>query len=244
MRRGSVPGLVLLFGATALVTGLASLPLAMVAGLAGVAPQAGRISGSVWNGRIEDIVVAGRDVGDARLSLELLPLLTGVATADVTINGGPLTGRGKVTLRGRRVSVSDAQLIGDLGGLNVRDLFGAPMQGTLDVRAASLTLSDGACEAGTVDVSTDTLIAALTPYGGTGFVLQGSGTCADGVLNLPLSGEGPDGRVAAILRLAPAGYQIDLTIVPMDQRIGMVLAQNGFSNSNGIYRRVQRGSIS
>ena len=228
--------------AAALAVGAALFPLSLALRLAG-APVTGTPSGTVWNGRIEDAAVQGQPLGLVTLRPRLFPLLGGTLDADVTMDGPLGTGEARVKAKGQRVILLDAAADLDLAATSARDAFGQPLRGRAQVETPSLTLAGGACEAGTLDVTTDLLTQAAAQLGAPalGAPLAGQGACEDGMLVLPLTGRGAAGEAEALLRLGPARYTTALTLTPDDPRAGQVLEAYGFKRSAGGFTLVTRG---
>ncbi|MBB4657615.1 type II secretion system protein N [Parvularcula dongshanensis] len=226
----------------ALIVGIALLPLSLALAVAN-APVEGDPDGTVWNGRIENARVQGLTLGTLGIRLHALPLLSGAVRGDVTA-GGPLgTGGARLSREGDTTVVTKLDASVELSALAFRDAFGQPLTGTAALRSEELVLSDGGCRSGELTVSTDLLRAAARAYGGTGFDLDGTGQCRDGVLTLPLSGSGADGEGSAYLRLSPGRYVTELTLRPTDPAVGHALTAYGFTRGQGGYTLVTRGSF-
>lgn len=239
----SIKALALLFTVTTVVTLAARLPLALVMLVANVPIEAERVSGTVWNGKIQNAWVQGYPIGDIAVSGRAMPLLTGKGGADLRFSGGMLRGQAGVVVGGSSVAIDDADLIVDLEALNLRDAFGAPMAGLIEAKIPSLKVADGRCEGGTIEVATDTLQRSAVSYGGEGFLLTGTGECTDGALDLPLAGDGPEASATIAIRVAREGYMTVLTIDPKTSDLEQALDAFGFEQVGSTYQLIQRGDI-
>lgn len=239
----SIAGLVGLFVVTTIVTLIARFPLALALVIADAPLQAERVTGTIWNGRIENAWIAGYPVGHIDVSAAFWPLLTGKAAADIAVQGPMLQGQGKVSVARQRAAMREAAFAINLSALGVPTAFGPPLDGRVDVQVRDLQLVGTECRSADVSLATDALHRAVQPYGLDGMMLAGEGRCADGVFNLPLAGESADGRAEIDLRVAASGYMTELALTPTDPRIGRLLVDVGFQADRGTYRLIERGEV-
>ena len=224
--------------------GAALFPLSLALSLSG-APLEGEARGRVWNGVIKDARIAGTDLGTVRLRPRLLPLLRGTLAAPFEVDGPSGQGRGAATLSGAAVVLERYDGTLTLSALGARDPFGRPLSGTAEIDARGLHLTEAGCQAGTLTVSTDALTEAARALGAAPAAprLAGEGACADGVLTLPLSGEGPSGRAAVDLRVAGRRYTTEVTLDPTDPRAAQALTALGFQRTANGYNLITRGAF-
>ncbi|MEM9420978.1 MAG: type II secretion system protein N [Pseudomonadota bacterium] len=243
MKPVSFPGMVVLFIAGMLVSAVAALPLSLVLWAVGAPLEAERISGTIWNGRIENAWIAGYPAGDIGVSGEVAPLLNGRVAADLSVKGAIATGRASVLLGVNRIEFRSADLAVELSAMELRDAFGAPMEGLVRLKTDGLSLSREACTDGQLHFSTDTLQRTARRYGGKGFALAGLGRCEEGAFILPLRGEGEEGVADAMIRVTLQGYTTELTVVPADEALANALHLYGFQQQGDAYSLVQRGTL-
>lgn len=233
----------LLFGVTALLSAGIQFPLSLAIKLSGVPIQADRMTGTVWSGRLEGASLEGYPIGNVEMGAAFLPLLTGQLSARVDVDGPIARGKALISARPGRVRLNDAEALIWIAPLQLKDAFGAPMAGVVDITANDLVIADGACQAGQVSLSTDAYERSAVRYGGEGFPLSGDGVCEEGVFLLPLSGAGAEGSVEASIRVSKAGYQTELLVEPTDPQFGSLLAAYGFQQRGTQYSLIQRGEV-
>ncbi|MEM9232629.1 MAG: type II secretion system protein N [Pseudomonadota bacterium] len=235
---------ILLFAGTALLAVLVQFPLSLALRVSGAPVAADRVTGSVWAGRIEGATVQGYALGDVDVSAKLLPLITGRLVAAVDIEGPIARGHAVVTAQSGSLKFDETEAAVNIAPLALRDAFGAPMSGIVNLTADELELSaDGRCLGGRAGLSTDTLQRSAVRYGGEGFQLSGEGACQDGVFILPLAGMGPEGSADVTIRVSRAGYQTEVVFVPTDQQLAAALSAYGFERDGGQYSLIQRGDV-
>lgn len=235
--------LILLFFGVVIISALVMLPLSLAVRLSGVAIQAERISGTVWNGRIEKAWVTGYPVGDVDVNGHFLPLLKGTLVADLNVRGALVTGQGQVTASPNRLRFEDTDLVVDLAATNFRDALGSPMAGQVIATVPNLSLNREGCVSGSAKVSTNTLRSSARRYGGQGFDLTGQGRCQDGLFILPITGEGPEGRVNINVQISAQGYTTTMVVEPRLAELAEALQIYGFQKEGTAYSLIQRGEI-
>lgn len=223
----------------------ATFPLATAIGLSG-APVEGQASGTIWNGQVDDAEVEGTELGTVEVRTHLRPLLSGTLRADLTVDGPSGKGAGLVERRGEGVLIRDAAGTIDLASLGGAGPFGLPMAGEAAVTATDLVLTPAGCAGGAVTASSGFLREAARSYGGEGFDLSGDGVCRDGVIVLPMRGQGGEGAADLLLRITPGPrttYVSDFSFRPADPRLGGALRAVGFREAAGSYSLVTRGAF-
>ena len=160
-------------------------------------------SGTVWNGRVENVMYGIQPVGDVAFRTNLTALLTGVVSGEFSLSGGSITGEGKVSSGlGGRTRLADIRAMGgtrDLLNLQqeVRDL-----NGQFRLNLSELVIDNQHCETAEGTVWTDILTRTEARWNWIGPELSGPVSCADGDLLVVLSGATPAGeRVNASLEV-------------------------------------------
>jgi hypothetical protein len=229
----------------ALVAVAATFPLATAIGLAGL-PVEGRASGTVWNGRVDGAVIEGAALGTLTIRTEALPLLTGVQTARLSLDGPGVTAAGLVTKRGEMIEARDLTGTVDLGAIGLPSLTGLPFSGDASVVDGAAVLTPKGCAEAALPVTATLRPAAGMPLFADGLTLEGTGRCEDGVLVLPLAGQGQGGSASALLRLTlgvPLRYTAELSLRPVDPRAAAALRAYGFREGPGGYSFARRGTF-
>lgn len=233
-----------LFTLTAITAAVALFPLQLALSLAAAPVAAERVTGTVWKGRLEGASMQGYQIGDIDVAARFLPLLTGRLQAGVHIEGPIARGDAVVTARPGVLRFDDTEARVNIATLQLKDAFGAPMSGMVDLTADDLVLTEeGRCLGGKVSVWTDTLERSAVRYGGQGFLLAGEGACQEEVLVLPLNGRGPEGSAEVTIRVSRLGYQTELVIEPTDQQLAAALSAYGFERQGTQYSLIQRGDV-
>lgn len=229
----------------AAITAMAFMPLSLALSLANVPILAERVEGTVWNGRLQNAWVSGYPLGTVHVSARALPLLRGRVGADVMVDGPVVRGRAflGVGTGGETFVLRSAALDLSIQPLGFTDAFGAPMAGRIQAKSDRITLRDGQCVDGALQVATDTLAVSARRIGGEGFVLRGNGRCEAGAMVLPLAGEGTEGSAEVQVRVSNTSYTTEMAVVPRSPELAEALAFFGFEEQAGIYRWYLRGEI-
>ena len=188
-KRGSRALIYVLAIAALIILALALMPLKLAVGLAGLEDSrfsARDITGTIWNGRIEQARMGPFALGDLNASVRFFPLLTGRVTMDLdrpaSAENSGLTAA--ISKQGSDMLVENATTM-----LSVGQAL-APLPVTnISLDDFSTRFSAGRCQSasGRVRLSLDANIPGLDLKQG----LLGNAICDDGVLVLPLtSGSG------------------------------------------------------
>lgn len=217
--------LILVFAAAFVLCLLAAFPLALALSLSPLPAQgfhARAVSGSIWAGRAEGAGFGSAPLGDLRVSLSPLALLTGKARfsfAPQVAGAGP-TGA----------------VVAAKGGFAVEGVTAAiPMPPLVPGVAATLALQDfsvafggNACRAaaGTVTADVRTEASAMS--------LSGTATCAGDRLLLPLTGRTPAGDASLFVHVAgDSAYTYEIKLAPGTAETDAGLAAAGFVREGG-----------
>jgi len=230
---------------TVCIAGAAGFPLSLALDLAG-AEAAGlsalRVTGSVWNGRIERAALGTRLLGDVALGLDPGALLRGDLRLHWRLEHPGIDGEGDLLrLDGGGLAIADTRLAGRLQALPTL----IPLVGELRFEAERILLDDESCQATAVRLWTDALVRSRAHLDWQGPVLEGRAACSDGALALPLAGEDKNSRITIEMRLTPdLDYAADLSIVTEDTRLQRRLRLLGFAaEAEGSYRLRQAGRL-
>lgn len=233
----------LLFSVTTITTLIARVPLAVALAIANPPLKAEHISGTIWNGEIDNAWVDNYPLGNIRISSEFLPFLTGKIAGELETSGGLLDGATRFQVGRRSLRLWEGTFQTHLELLRAQTAFGTPLQGRVDIQVMALELSGRTCRDGALSVATDALQRAVEPFGARGMMLSGDGHCEDGALVLPLSGSGPDGTAEINIRIGGEGYMTEVYITPTDRAVGEVLMQYGFNRNGARYGLIERGAL-
>jgi len=223
-------GRILIFLAALAVWLIVLLPLKTVAIAAGGADRLGYqdVFGTVWNGRVYGLELAGEPVREIALSMRPAALLTGQAAADWLIEDASLSGNGRIALGAGRVEVSGASLVVPLSRLAAADWPGMDPGEPVFVRLPRLVFVDGDCRQADGAVRTGALVTLGAAYGFEGPVLEGGLSCRDGVLALAMRGETDALSVTADADLRANGYDWRVTARTGNADLADALALAGF----------------
>lgn len=186
------------------------------------------VSGSVWDGRIDRLTVAGVDLGDVTASLSPWSLLIGRARLDLTRNGGGDPLRGAISVSRNAVGVDEFDASVPIGAA----LAPLPI-GSVETSKLSVRFVGGACirASGGARVRLSGSLAGVTLAEG----LAGVAVCDGKYVRLPLASQ--SGQERLDFRLAADGsYVADLIAVePAADRVAGLTAL-GFTAVPGGYR--------
>ena len=210
----------------AIVMALVSLPLAVVLPMAlpadsGIAAR--KAEGSIWEGILRDVTVAGLPLGDTGIALDVLPLVIGKARLGFASN----VLRGIVETSSGRVGLADATGVIDLAGrLRPLPVSRLTLEGvTTEFRDQRCAVARGRVRA---DVAGD--VGGLSLPGG----LSGTVRCDGNEIVVPLVGQSGMERID--LRITQNGkWRADLSVRTTDPTIAARLLSSGFSTGPGGY---------
>ncbi len=204
-----------------------------------------RVEGTLWYGQIQNASYQAYPVGTISLKTKFFPLLIGRASSQIVVSGVPLKASGHISgSLGGRVNISDTALIMDLGRYNIRDAFDLPMEGLLRLDISTLELVKKSCEAGEFRVWTDSLVSTAKRYKGTGFPLEGQGKCEEGVLTLPVTGEGGSEVVRLDIMLQNnLDYIAEVKVKSQTPGLIAALQLYGFDTKGDQLVMIQRGNL-
>ncbi|MEM7493248.1 MAG: type II secretion system protein N [Pseudomonadota bacterium] len=237
--------LVVLVGATLLT------PLGFVLKQSGVDRSgAGWASaeGSIVQGRINGLYVGTQPIGDVRMTLRPLSLLSGKATYDVTWSGPGGRGSGLLSASRNALELSDVRAQQRVQAIEGLAPAVRAVGGEVRLRDGAAKVTRAGCERASGDISTDTLSLAAKQYGKQFGELSGPISCLEGAFVVNLDGTGPDGdRVTVAASATPLGQtSFAATVTTSDSEISFLLPRLGFerrgddwqyiNNSDGVVR--------
>lgn len=191
------------------------------------------VEGNIVEGRINGFFIQSQPIGDVRLKLKPMSLLSGKATYEVTWSGAGGRGSGLASLSSDQLDLTDVraqQMVQSIEGL-------APpvraIGGEVRLAAGRATLTRAGCEAAGGTLSTDTLALAALQYGKSFGELSGPISCLDGAFIVNLDGRAEnDDRVTIAASASPLGATtFAATVTTMDSDLVFVLPRLGFERN-------------
>ncbi|MEO1251887.1 MAG: type II secretion system protein N [Pseudomonadota bacterium] len=235
----SAKALGLLFAVGFLVTGVLAAPASLIKPFLDggqIQIEFQEITGTLWRGRIERLSVSGSFLGDIAFTIQPAALLTGRASADLSVSGGPAIGSGQIgaSLLRQRVLARDVEMEFNLNSITDYSLFGIPYQGRMRAKIDRLVLSRRGCILAEGEVWTDALDATSQQFLGDGLSLSGTLQCDDDRLAIDLSGANTKGETEIAIKVAPdMTYQISAVVRPREAQLNADLQMMGFESENG-----------
>lgn len=231
----------LLLFALALAGALAwTLPLSFVMERSGAAAYGltwQEAEGTLWNGRLSGVAYGAQPIGEARLALQPMALLSGVVRYDVDWTGPP--GRGRARLSVGRGHVEAEHVVVDLTLANLPGLAREVRDsgGTASLTARRVRFEDGRCIAADGEARTTALKTVGARYGRALPELAGRIGCEAGMLVLPLEGESDEGeRVDVLARVGLVDVSsVQASVRGASAALETRLALMGFVLEDGAY---------
>lgn len=227
-----------LFAGLVLVWLIILLPLKAVMMMAGGASAFGYqdVYGSVWDGRVYGMRVAGVPIREIEMAADPLPLLAGRLAARWRVSDDSARGRGHVSIGGSTVQVSDMDLLVSIDRLGLRSFPGLDRSQMIDMDITALSLRDGRCESVQGRVQTTALVQFASTYGFEGPALLGVLSCDDGRLVITLDGAGADLELTGAVHMDQTTYTWDLELRTRRPELADALALAGMARSGDIWR--------
>lgn len=200
--------------------------------------SAERVRGSVWAGVAEGAQVGGVSLGDLRLGLDPLGVVSGGLGLRFS-SSGALAAQGVARFGGGGWSVEDLGGDAPIAALAT----GAPLEGSVIVDGVRVRFARGRCLEARGDISTDALTRSGAALSWRGPELAGAFACAeDGSALAEMTGE--DGRAAAAVTLKLFGdgrVSLETKILPKDDALAQVLPLAGFAPGPQGFSRLDEG---
>jgi len=227
-----------LFAGLVLVWLIILLPLKAVMMMAGGASAFGYqdVYGSVWDGRVYGMRMAGVPIREIEMAADPLPLLAGRLAARWRVSDDSARGRGHVSIGGSTVQVSDMDLLVSIDRLGLRSFPGLDRSQMIDMDITALSLRDGRCEFVQGRVQTTALVQFASTYGFEGPALLGVLSCDDGRLVITLDGAGTDLELTGSVQMDQTTYTWDLELRTGRPELADALALAGMTRSGDIWR--------
>ncbi|MFT5931446.1 MAG: hypothetical protein ACI93G_000526 [Hyphomonas sp.] len=233
--------LILVFVAALAFGILSGVPLSFMMRNAGLVDQGvswQQARGTIWHGQVTGLGYRGQPVGALDVTSSPFSLLSGAIVSDVKWVGQPGRGRGNIKLSGSSMNLS-----GFAAELDISRLSGIHPElrrvgGVLKLsNAAAHVDSAGTCKSASGAAQLDLVRRLGIQYGRDWPMLAGAPTCNDGNLELPLTGDGPNGeRFEITLRARPDGRTgMDVHVERLDAQATAALAAMGFTNTGNGY---------
>lgn len=235
----SVRNLSLLFAGVLALVLIGTAPLALALRLAGAEARglsAARVSGSVWNGRLEDASFQGAPLGEVQLGLDPAGLVMGGGRFRFVLEG-PVSGRGLAQLRGARLGFPQL----DLSGPTSAFAPGLPFAARVRLEGVEAQFHDGACRRAGGRVLLDEIaLGRGAPL--PGLQLSGPVACRAGAWTADLAGQAAGVNVEADVRIDGAGrYRLVTQVRTTDPTIEAALGLSGFERTLDGFRRTDHG---
>lgn len=233
--------LIIIFAVVLAASIIARTPLGFAMEQAGLKAQGvsySHVAGTIWNGRLHGVDVAGQSIGDVTFKLKPAALLTGALAFDLGIDGltGAGRGSGKIGLN-RTVSIENAIAdinIQTLARLDPR-LRQAPAQLTATIKHLEIT-GDGACRKADGVISTDILTSLGGRYAWEGPPMSGPVSCHNNALRIVLQNDGGPDDITASVDLHPSGvYDVTARMQTTNTNVRQALLALQFENRDGAY---------
>lgn len=239
--------LALIGAASFLIAGMSTAPASLLAAVATrAAPllSIGGAEGTVWRGAFTDVAHDGIHLGRVDFRLSLLSLFAARIGADLTVSGGALDAKARVTASRDRIGIENARARFNLAAIRRYTIFGLRYQGTADVTAKRISLSRRFCAADDARIATTALDGIARRWTGEGMPLAGVASCEEGVLVISLAGENREGGVTLTTRVSPDfAYKMAVTAAPRRDEMRAALRAFGFLEDNAALSYLASGRL-
>jgi general secretion pathway protein N len=184
------------------------------------------VSGSVWNGRLEDMRLRGIRFGDVRARLDAFALMTGTQRVHLQARDASAD-----LIGGATQGFAHATAVLDLDALNI------PLGGVLRLEDASILFENGRCTQAegrvTADVAQD---AWKAPE------LSGGLSCNGSLAVARLSGRDGNAEVNITFSIgADLRYRLQARVASPDAKLRLALGLVGFAEDAGEMQRIDQG---
>jgi hypothetical protein len=237
---------IVLFVVLVVIVGVvATVVFAPMAWLAGFAAQRAPglsyvgASGSIWNGRLQQVVLNGQEIGDIAVRLQPAKLFSGQAAAHLSLIRSDLAGETEISygLGSQRVEVRDLNLSGNTSALAILPFQVRALDGQFTMDVSEAMLVNGACEAAAGSVASDVLTRGGPTWGWTGPPLTGVVRCEDGVFTMEAAGHADEGeQVTAEIALSPGlTGTLKAQVLSAQPAAAEALRRAGFTQTGSAY---------
>lgn len=229
----------LAMGLVALIAFVAFLPMRIALDMAGVARwgiSAREVRGTVWDGRLYQLMIGDMAIGSVEASLAPAPLLMGRARFDIVRRvGAPDDIAGAFTVGPGRIGIDDVT-----GAVPIGRLFAPLPLASLEMEDVSAYFTGDRCgqAGGRVRARLSGLLPGLNLSQG----LAGSVACDGEAVLLPLVSQSGMERIT--LRLMRSGrYVAEMRVDTADAALADALGQAGFARSGDSLLLKVEGSL-
>lgn len=235
--------LVLIFLVALPIGLIALMPLSLVLDWAKPARagfSAAAASGTIWDGRVAQAWLSDLFLGDAKVGLQPLSLLSGRPQIGFRLEGGDFSGDGALALgrNGAALRLRQGRL--DVVNLN----FPAIRTGELRFANVSVDFQRGACRMASGAVETDILEKLGAGWNLRAPLLKGNFACVAGAAEAPMQGNSEIGSVTATLRVQADGLvRITTRVATQDPIVGPLLGAAGFSPGAEGFSRAEESRL-
>lgn len=223
----------LVFVVCLIAAGVAFTPLGFVLERSG-AGNAGagwaQAEGTLMEGRISGLHVAGQPIGDVNLKLHPMSLLTLAPKYDVQWGGAGSSGSGVITISQSSISAEDLRLQQNVSAIEGLALPVRAIGGTLRLTGGEIQLTRSGCDHAAGELTTDVLTRAAQQYGRQFGSIDGPLTCIEGNILTSLNGlseRGDTVRVDTETSISGASA-LNVVIETMDSDVMFALSQSDF----------------
>ncbi|KCZ94298.1 type II secretion system protein N [Hyphomonas johnsonii] len=233
--------LILVFTGALIVGCVSSVPLSFVMRQTGITSQGvswQQARGTIWHGQVTGLGFRGRAAGALDIRSSPASLLTGRIVSDVRWTSPAGRARGQLALGMSSSGASDLSAELDISRLDGLHPELRRTGGTLKVsRAAARFDSNGRCINAGGSAQLDLVRRLGVQYGRDWPLLDGTLTCTEGELQLPMSGKGTAGEQfdVTLRSLSDGRTGMDVHVSGLDPQANLVLGQIGFINTGNGY---------
>jgi hypothetical protein len=229
------------------VIGVAMLPMSMAADFAAKHDMAFKYagaSGSVWSGKLQDVIFNGQSLGDVAVKVDAGKVFMGQATGRVGFVRKDLAGQASVSraLFGGRMKLSNIKLAGQASGVPVLPARIRAANGRFTLAVDEIVFDKDVCKSAKGEVWTDALSKVDLGHQWVGPELRGPVSCKDGRLAVEAAGKAATGEeVTAGLNTGPdLSLDLQAKVLNATEGAAQTLAELGFQEDSGAYILHQR----
>ena len=222
--------------------GVAVLPMSMAADFAakhGATFKFASASGSIWNGKLEGVVLNGQTLGDLAIRLDPVKVFNGQAAGQVNLASKDLTGEAVISraLFSDATRLTNIKLEGQASAVPVLPARIRAANGRFTMAASDILFEKNACRSASGEVWTDALSKADLGHHWTGPELRGPVTCKDGRLEVEAAGKALTGEDVSAGVSTGFDLSLDLQARVLNATPGAAatLADLGFQSDSGAY---------
>lgn len=194
------------------------------------------VSGTIWNGQVQDANIAGAPLGTVSFEVSPWSLLRLSPAIALSAQEGAIVGEGRVSVGpGQKLSLKDSFVDIELAAIAPRGVFGEPAFGLARLEIENLSVSETTgCIEAQGSVWTDVLDAPAKRFNLPALPMAGAIACDRGDLLVTLVGENARAGADIALRIdRMLAYEIVATARPSEESVASALRVFGFEDENG-----------